>query len=457
MPTLDVGRGIALQGTFDKADRLWASDYTNKANAVIAEKKAKELAKEKAIDNINKFLNTSNSGLHRIYQDEAKKRTSDFLVKFYDEMQGGGNPNTAEIQQEYSKLKSDIERWKTESENINKTAAIKAEHPSNFFVDEKINDIMNNGTYDDYVKIKGDDTFPLMYGLKPAADLNEVIKFATPMSYQGVKPETETKMVDGMLVTNEVIRPNVDRYKEGAYLSWKQDPVLQNQFPLFDDLYAQLPQPQPQYKLQGVRTPPKEKGSSGFGGIGNKSGTVNVKQYTRSSDGAIVTELKDNTSANDPKLFEIPDKELEVGGKRSEEVTTIKDPKIVVKNGRLFVEGNEKDKSVEDVTIPGKYRIIEIRPTDKGLSLVQKLSNTFANVPVFEIGDDGKWKDVGVNNNINLRNYDNSGLKPKSENKQEAPKVSYVTVSNGADVDLTGASEQDIKKAIKAGLIKIKK
>ena len=41
MPTLDVGRGIALQGTFDKADRLWASDYTNKANAVIAERTCK--------------------------------------------------------------------------------------------------------------------------------------------------------------------------------------------------------------------------------------------------------------------------------------------------------------------------------------------------------------------------------------------------------------------------------
>ena len=54
-------------------------------------------------------------------------------------------------------------------------------------------------------------------------------------------------------------------------------------------------------------------------------------------------------------------------------------------------------------------------PGLKELSIA--LNDVFANVPVFEIGDDGKWKDVGVNNNINLRNYDGSGLKKPEEVK----------------------------------------
>jgi len=410
-----VGKGIALQGTFNKADALWSGDYNRKMNAIASQKKTDQLAQQKASEYITKYLDVHGSGLHNLYQNEARTRSAQYLTKFYEGLQK--NPNyasTAEDIQERQKLFSDLDRFKEGSENINKTAAFKMEHPDKIEIDKDVEDIVSRGDYKAFVAKKGDDYFDMRYGIRPVPDWTKVADYGNTDIYDGSRAKTEIVRQNGFDISTDVYDPDKDRWKANLFVAYNSDPVLREYMADkggFEGISKYVPEPTPQYKPRNISRVPEGGGNgSGFGG-GNKSGTVNITQYTR-DDGATITEVKDNTSTNDPKLVKIPAGQITANGKVTDSGVTLQDPKIVEQNGKLYLEGIEyNDTGLNIGSKDGDYKILEIQKNAKGLETLKKLSNTFANTLNFELDVNGEWKRVGVNKNINLRNYDDKGLR----------------------------------------------
>lgn len=283
------GRGVALQGTFNKADALWANDYNRKANIVAAEKKQRDLENQKAADYINKTLNTANAGLHRIYQDKAREKTSEYLNQYYSGLKQKENYTQSEENvRAFQDLISFLDNAKQSTENIKTTAAFKMQHPNDLEIDPTVNNVLEKGGYDDFVKIKGNDFFDTGYGTLAKPNLEEAKKFVNTGIYEGVMPRTDIKRDKGMIVSNNIVDPNMNVYKENVYISY-QDPVTKGYYENrggIEQYEKDLGTPQP--KIFGTQVAKESgKGSTfSFGIETNPTGNVAIEQV-KNPDGSV--------------------------------------------------------------------------------------------------------------------------------------------------------------------------
>jgi len=285
------GGGLAIQGTFNKADALWANDYNRKANAIETRKRENDLANQKAADYINKTLNTANAGLHRVYQDKAREKTAEYLNKYYTGLKD--NPNYTQSEDNvraFQEVISFLDNAKQSTENIKTTAAFKMAHPNDLEIDPTVYGVLENGTYDDFVKVKGNDFFDVGYGTTARPNLEKAKEFVNKGIYDGVVPRTDIKRDKGMIVSNNIADPNMNTYGENVYISY-QDPVTTGWYSTrggIEQYKKDLGTPQP--KIFGTQVAKESKGDGGlnmqFGLSTNPKGNVAMEEV-KNSDGSV--------------------------------------------------------------------------------------------------------------------------------------------------------------------------
>ena len=443
MPTSNVGQGLGLGSKFTAADAMWINNRNRQSAQKAATNAIDAKEREKASEYVTKYIDVNNSGINPIWAGKAKEQTTKYLNDFYTGMRLDPNyaKSTANIKA-FQDLAANLDKWKIASENLGKTAQLAYTHPEDVEVDAQVNEAINSGDYAKWeavAKAKGvdPDTYSLGFGTLAKPNMIEHNKHVMNGVYGTTRPSMKEVQEGDFIAAYQVDNGNIPAYEANAIRLYNSDPLAKAYFEAkgtgFEGYKALLEKPLPQSKFSHVSQ--KQKGGSGGSGnsFGNKSGMVNVKSYTR-GDGATVYEIKDNTASNDPKILEIP--LLKGKGKGF----GIRDPKVIEKGGKLFVEGTEMAMiDSDDGTIASSFSpttrkiVIEIPKDDTGVGIMNKLSNMYGNVSNAKL-DNGEWV-MGINENINLRNWDKSGIKEvkvKSETpKAGTPKKSGFNVPTG--------------------------
>jgi len=280
MPTSNFGQGTGLQSNLAFADRLWANDNNRKGAMAAAEKKAKDLVNQKQSDYINKFLNTANSGLHPMYQGEAKRLTAGLLMKM------AANPDyarSAEGIQEFQNVTGKIDEYHQATANIGKTAALVADHPNDMTIDPAINDAVAKGDIESFKKLNGgNDFYNLGFGTQGVTNMIEANKIAQDKVFEGQTPATTVTQHGDYLVANDVYTPDLQKHKAQALLYYQSHPFAAKEWEKkggFDAFYNALDVPTTLVKPRAAGQ--VQKGGGGNGDYLHKTGNMLIQQnYT---------------------------------------------------------------------------------------------------------------------------------------------------------------------------------
>lgn len=227
----NFGIGIGLQSDFRSADALWANNRNRKANLAASQAQQQAREQEKANEYITKYLDTNNTGIQPLWANKAKEATTTYLNNFYSGLKKDPNyAKSAENITAFQELSKNLDNWKIASENLKKTAAFAYEHPEDIEVNQKVNDIVNGGKYEDWVAYRKEqglngDGFEVGFGALPIPNAKlhdqEVLKGV----YEGVTPKLTPGRAGKYNTLMTTLNPNMDVYNENLFRLYNSDPL----------------------------------------------------------------------------------------------------------------------------------------------------------------------------------------------------------------------------------------